>query len=592
MSGTYTVCNDVTCDFQSISEAVDSLVSQTMDGPVILLLGDSTITEQVTIPYIEGSSAINTLTIRPANEFSGNQPVHILFTATSVDEDFVIAFDSAQYVILQNIDIRAMDSDFATCLMITNGTRNVSIDSCSLNSQETSTSGVLIVNDILSDSLSVSNSLMLNGGYGMILTGNISSYINNMRIFGNDFINNSMGGINAFKVKNISLSNNYFKTNNAYPGYIGIYFINVSSYTLDRNYLYLKNGTGMSLTYSGTYTSLITNNIIYISGVSATDDIGISIGNGSHQYVCFNTVVIDSISSNLSSALSFPSTAGIGNSNFFLNNNLNNFAGGYVISVEDTDPSLISACNFNNIFGDQTTLTNYLGTDYDSLANWQLATGLDSNSVSVNPFFVDTTFIMYCAPELENAGTPFEVDHDFGNYMRDTLTPDIGAIEKNITGWSLIDHSAERCDNASYTIDAGTVNYGSYNWSNGSTDRSIEVTEDGWYYVTVTDGCTEKFDSLRLIVQDCNPVRIHDNSVNYDITVMPNPAKDNLIIQFENPVEATIEVVTLQGRVVVNKKIESQNLVDLDLRSLSSGVYILKINAESYNYRKKFIKQE
>jgi hypothetical protein len=593
MSGIYTVCSDLTCDFPSISEAVDSLVSQTMNGPVTLLLSDTIITEQVTIPYIEGSGSTNTLTLRPADALPGEQPVHIVYTSTAADTNFVIAFDSAQHVIIQNIDIQAQGPDFSTCLSYLNGSRSVSINACNLISQETSTSSVIKVVDLSSDSLSISNSRILNGGSGISLFGGVGNNIKNMQITDNEFINNSLNGIEVSKGENLSIMHNYFETDNFYTDYKGIYFNNVYGYSIDRNYLYLKNGMGMDLTYSGvTDTSWISNNIIYISGFSESDDIGLGISNGNYQVACYNTVVIDSISSETSSAFSFPSATGTGSSNVVLNNNLANFAGGYAISVPDTDPLLIAGCDYNNLYGDQTSLTNYHGTDYDSLANWQLATSFDSNSVSVDPLFVDTTFIMYCAPELENAGIPVSVDHDFGNYTRDMLTPDIGAIEKNIAGWHLTAHSAEICDGESYTIDAGPVNYASYSWSNGSSEQSVELTEGGWYYLIVTDGCTEAFDSLFLDVQNCNPGQINNTDDISGITVMPNPAADRLTIQFENPAEANIEVITLGGNVVLKSKVASQQVIHLDLSSLKNGIYILKIDSEKYDYQTKIIKME
>ena len=50
MSGDYTVCNHISCDFATLTDAVNQLVTDGISGPVRLLLADTLFTEHFSIP--------------------------------------------------------------------------------------------------------------------------------------------------------------------------------------------------------------------------------------------------------------------------------------------------------------------------------------------------------------------------------------------------------------------------------------------------------------------------------------------------------------------------------------------------------------
>ncbi len=595
MSGAYSVCKDVSCDFESLTEAIDSLVSQSMNGPVTLFLGDSIYNEQVSIPFVQGMGSANPLTIMAAAELPGDKQVRIRYTASTVNDDYVIAFDSAQYVVVRNIFVEAQGADFAKCLSFGNGSINITIDSCELSSTPSSTSSVINVNDKYSDSLVITNTKILYGGAGITITGGVGSNVKNMQILNNEFLDNSLFGVEADKGENLTITGNYFRSDEYSASYKGLKFNNVYVYSVGQNYMYLVNGTGMEFGYSGTDTSYIANNIIYISGYANTsDDAGISVLNGNFQFFCYNTVIIGSESSGSSKVFTFPSAAGSGTYNNILNNNLVNFSGGYTMDIIDSDASLIYMCNYNNLYSTGIPLTGYLGADYNNLGDWQAATGFDVHSLSTDPMFADTTYMVYCASELDAAGLPVSIKKDFMNYIRNAANPDIGAVERNLDDWHLEPDSALICEGTTYSIDAGMVNYGSYNWSNGSTEQSVEISDSGWYAVTVTDGCVGKSDSLFLDVHSCIPQNIKDYGNISGITVMPNPVNNRLLIKFNNLPEANtfLDIITLGGNVVLHTRMPEQPLVNVDLGSLKKGVYVVHIYSANFNYQVKLIKEE
>ncbi len=74
--------------------------------------------------------------------------------------------------------------------------------------------------------------------------------------------------------------------------------------------------------------------------------------------------------------------------------------------------------------------------------------------------------------------------------------------------------------------------------------------------------------------------------------VYPNPSTGIFTIQFENAISnANIIVADLNGRIVYQTRSENLNNQKLDLSKLQSGMYILNIRSDSYNYSHKIVIQ-
>lgn len=74
---------------------------------------------------------------------------------------------------------------------------------------------------------------------------------------------------------------------------------------------------------------------------------------------------------------------------------------------------------------------------------------------------------------------------------------------------------------------------------------------------------------------------IDDTNSIKNITIFPNPTKDKITIaNIQNKNINTIEVYSILGQLVDNRNIkEGLNSVDLNLESLDSGIYLLKVNS-------------
>ncbi|HIA12464.1 MAG TPA: hypothetical protein EYN69_10405, partial [Flavobacteriales bacterium] len=62
LAGTYTI--GATGNYVTFTEAVDTLISQGVSGPVVFNVQDGNYPEQITIPAIAGASAANTITFQ------------------------------------------------------------------------------------------------------------------------------------------------------------------------------------------------------------------------------------------------------------------------------------------------------------------------------------------------------------------------------------------------------------------------------------------------------------------------------------------------------------------------------------------------
>lgn len=84
---------------------------------------------------------------------------------------------------------------------------------------------------------------------------------------------------------------------------------------------------------------------------------------------------------------------------------------------------------------------------------------------------------------------------------------------------------------------------------------------------------------------------VTESSLDATIKVFPKPATETLYIQGENSIQ-TIDVYSLQGKLVISKKfIGNQTNVDLSLKSISKGFYILKATSNKGVFVDKIIKQ-
>lgn len=141
------------------------------------------------------------------------------------------------------------------------------------------------------------------------------------------------------------------------------------------------------------------------------------------------------------------------------------------------------------------------------------------------------------------------------------------------------------CDDQLPFILNAPSGYQSYQWQNGSVNSSINITQVGTYYVTVTntDGC-QASDTLRVIFCVVGLTEPLPN----DFVIFPNPAQNE--VNIFSPVDEYPEHVTLinyQGQVVCVMRPQS-NIIPLP-NQLAAGLYTLVMQIKDKQFSRRLL---
>lgn len=125
----------------------------------------------------------------------------------------------------------------------------------------------------------------------------------------------------------------------------------------------------------------------------------------------------------------------------------------------------------------------------------------------------------------------------------------------------------------------GTITASTKSANIGNSPRTADIYIKGGYslqVVTVTQGIT---------------LGINDNVIS-EFQIYPNPTFDKLNIELNNRAK-TISIYSITGIEVmkIEKNQINDKLIQLDVSSLSKGMYFIKIKSENKTTTKKFIKQ-
>lgn len=442
LSGTYTI-GGTSPDFATFNAAVDALTLRGVCSTTVFNVRNGTYNEQLTIPSFN-NTASSRITFQSE---SGDSTKVILSLASSTAtgaSNALLQLNGADFMTFKGMTFqRTGTNDIAPVIDIKGGATNNMFLNNRIISRKRTTLPVAGYGDLVYSTADGSlrdtantfrNNHLMYGTYGFNLAGTSAGRENSNIIEGNIIDSTFATAISADYNDGIVIRNNTLRnvlatgtsSNTSYSGILVSNSNGAVSITRNKVMLPYSGMAGIQLssnTGTSTATGLVANNYVSMSSGSATaTPYGIYVNNSPYQNIYFNTVTM--YNTNAGAALNVSAT---GNVNV-RNNILFNRGGGYALIANSTG---LAASNYNDLFTTGTKLVKSGTTDYATLADWQKASSMDANSVSVNPLFVSSTDYHTYNPALYAKGVAISgITTDIEGRTRKS-TPNIGALEFN-----------------------------------------------------------------------------------------------------------------------------------------------------------------
>jgi len=434
LEGNYTICGTAP-DFNTFTDAVTALSNGGVFGPTTFSVRSGEYIEQINIPELVGSSEGNTVLF--TSESGDSTDVTLTYTLTGSSTNYVVQLDGADYITFQNLTLKSVNNSYGRVVSLINGVEHCSfVNNIIQGVNATTTSDYMAA--IYSRSFEqkepnsyneIINNHITDGSYGIVSYGFDQSLGNrnvNTLIKDNTIENVYYQAIYLAYQDGVEISANTIYTENGDDDFNGIRLAySYNALKVLQNKINISNGGyGIRLNQCigapGT-DGLIANNFISIKG--SYFSIGIYLDGCEYRNVYHNNVNILSTNINGSAFRSY-----WGNSNKLLNNILANNAGNMTVQFDGVDG--IAESDYNNFYTEGEILGKWDGNNVTDLTALQTLSGLDANSLSINPGFVSDSNLHVKEVRLNNSGTPLtEVPEDIDNETRDITNPDIGADE-------------------------------------------------------------------------------------------------------------------------------------------------------------------
>jgi len=147
-----------------------------------------------------------------------------------------------------------------------------------------------------------------------------------------------------------------------------------------------------------------------------------------------------------------------------------------------------------------------------------------------------------------------------------------------------ISDSNNGCDFDFGITGATDVNFYTWDFGDGTTTTSITANishayeQDGNYTVKVTAsndcGSVTKQKSVA-----CIKLKVNDAELTHKLTLYPNPASGNIIIEGDLGIE-NITFMDVTGRTIYKNEYQNALSCQINISQLSSGIYTVIINTE------------
>lgn len=441
MSGIYTI-GSAPADYTSFTAAVNDLTVRGINGPVWFNVKTGTYSESFSLNAINGSSAVNTITIQSAAAHRDS----VLITYSGSGSN-VIELKNASYITLRNLSInQGVEGVYRNGIYIQGVASHDTIDGCNITipAYTFNLAAGIYTSDYSGTGLVVNNST-ISGGYGNVMINEIEGFISspvehkNARFTNNKLLNAYGFSAYFYRSTNLFFVNNTITSNTTSTYTNGVHMQNcdsavkclantISGY-LGGKGIYFRQGVSAS-----TDRPLFANNAISI-GSASNVSYGIQAEQAPFINVYHNSVNIGSASLTGSAAHFIQC-----NDADVKNNAFSNPGGGYALH---STVGFTTHSDFNNLFTTGPVLVRETTSGFATLADWKTNGLRDSNSISYRPGFTGSTNLKPDANDsacwslngrgmhLSSSWVQRDLEGNLRPADRKAGVPDIGAYEIN-----------------------------------------------------------------------------------------------------------------------------------------------------------------
>ena len=133
LNGSYTIGSDA--NYPTLNAAVDSLVSNGINGPVLFNIKNGNYNEQIIIPEIDGSSSNNTITFQSE---SNDSTQVIIYYPGDYNNNYIVRLNGADHIIFRKLTLEVTSTDFGRVFVLDSSANHNRFESNIIRNQNNS----------------------------------------------------------------------------------------------------------------------------------------------------------------------------------------------------------------------------------------------------------------------------------------------------------------------------------------------------------------------------------------------------------------------------------------------------------------------